>query len=357
MGPKQQVRCQEKDNQNHDINENGDIDEVERLKQKLRESENQRNVLENRLRQNEESFVHERDELLRSHQERLAAVRISHETNSYNRNGRGEHSRYEVPLPRQNRFDGKQSWEGFIHPFESMAESCKWDSNERLFRLKSSLHGEAAEYVFSQLPEDALKSYANLKDAIESRFKERRSLSSYLAELENKKYDKDKETLVEYVAKLKGLIVKSFPSADNCTRETIGVRYFLKGLNDSQAAVSIGMQDPKSLNEARNLLENYNSIRNDVRGPKVRSVALSPTEAYVTETRLQEFSKELKSNIGKKIDILAQKIEGKKQPKESTKEARTRKKLDKKDVKCYACQQKGHYANECTVGKNVPGNQ
>jgi len=56
MGPKQQVRGQEKDNQNHDINENGDIDEVERLKQKLRESENQRNVLENRLRQNEEKI-------------------------------------------------------------------------------------------------------------------------------------------------------------------------------------------------------------------------------------------------------------------------------------------------------------
>jgi len=92
---------------------------------------------------------------------------------------------------------------GFIHHFESMAESCKWDSNERLFRLKSSLHGEAAEYVFSQLPEDALKSYPNLKDAIESRFKERRFLSSYLAELENKKYDTGKETLVEYVAKLK----------------------------------------------------------------------------------------------------------------------------------------------------------
>jgi len=44
MGPKQQVRCQEKDNKNQNINENGDIDEVERLKQKLIESENQRNV-------------------------------------------------------------------------------------------------------------------------------------------------------------------------------------------------------------------------------------------------------------------------------------------------------------------------
>jgi len=173
----------------------------------------------------------------------------------------------------------------------------------------------------------------------------------------NKKYDRDKETLVKYVAKLKGLIVKSFPSADNYTRETIGVRYFLKGLNDSQAAVYIGMQDPKSLNEARNLLENYNSIRNEVRGPNVLSVALSPTEANVTEARLQEFIKDLKSDIGKKIDILAQKIDGKKQPKEGTREARNRKKLDKKDVKCYACQQKGHYAKECTVGKNVPGNQ
>jgi len=355
MGPKQQTRVQDKDTQNLDTNENGVLGEVESLKQKLRESENVRKVLENRLRQNEETSVLEREELLRSHHERLNAVRIHEEVNDHqwnNRHSRQANLRYEVPLPRQTLFDGKHSWDGFIHHFESMAESCKWDASERLFRLKSSLHGDAAEYVFGQLPEDILKSYVSLRDAIENRFKERRSLSSYLAELENRKFEK--ETLAEYVASLKGLIVKSFPSADNSTRETIGVRYFLKGLNDSQAAVSIGMQDPKTVNEARNLLENYNSIRNDVRGPRIRNIGALSMDAYVTERRLQEFTKDLKSDIGKKIDILAQKIE---KVGNGDGFKVSRKKVDKKDITCYACQNKGHYAYECTARKDVSENQ
>ena len=43
--------------------------------------------------------------------------------------------RYDVPMPRQNLFDGKESWDGFIQPFRSLARTCGWDDNEKLFRL------------------------------------------------------------------------------------------------------------------------------------------------------------------------------------------------------------------------------
>ena len=39
--------------------------------------------------------------------------------------------RYDVPMPRQNLFDGKESWNGFIQPLRSLARSCELDDNEK----------------------------------------------------------------------------------------------------------------------------------------------------------------------------------------------------------------------------------
>ena len=70
----------------------------------------------------------------------------------------GDHSSVEqprsilrVPLPRQMTYDGTSNWQGFILPFMSLASSCGWTQKEKLFRLCSSLRGEAAEYAFVQL--------------------------------------------------------------------------------------------------------------------------------------------------------------------------------------------------------------
>ena len=91
---------------------------------------------------------------------------------------RNEH---EIPMPRQLLFDGKSSWESFEKPFKALQESCAW---ERLFRLQSSLRGEAAEFAFSQVTADTTASFSKLMQALETRYKERCNSSSYLTELE-----------------------------------------------------------------------------------------------------------------------------------------------------------------------------
>lgn len=107
---------------------------------------------------------------------------------------------------------------------------------------------------------------------MESRLKERRTSASYLNELEKRKFS-SKEKLLEYAADIKRLVIKGYPTADELTRETINVRYFLKGLSDQQLAIAVGMKDPKTVDDAREMVETYNSLRDDVgRGQRIRSV-------------------------------------------------------------------------------------
>ena len=136
-------------------------------------------------------------------------------------------------MPRQVLFDGKGTWESFVKPFRALVESCNWNPEECLFRLQS--RGEAAEYAFNQTTPDTLSSYAKLMAALETRYKERRTSSSYLAELENRKLQ-PKEKLAEYVSEIRKLVIKGYPNADNVTRETINVRHFIKGLSEHMSS-------------------------------------------------------------------------------------------------------------------------
>lgn len=68
------------------------------------------------------------------------------------------------------------------------------------------------------------------------------------------------------------------------------------------------------IDEARQILEMYNSLKDKVKSPGVRIV--QPEEEipqkdsqHVTEKRLREIGNEIKSNIDRKIDALSQKLD------------------------------------------------
>lgn len=205
---------------------------------------------------------------------------------------------FSVPLPRQTTYDGTSNWQGFILPYMSLASTCGWAEEEKLFRLCSSLRGEAADYVFVQLTPEVVNSFELLKLALHSRFAEKRTTTSYLAQLEARKL-KPQDKLSEYVADIRSLVIKGYPTADDATRETIGLRHFIKGLPDLKTAVAVGMEDPQSLEAARTTLDTYTSLREETTKPsRLGAMQVVPNgEMLVTESRLQEFGEEMKSSI------------------------------------------------------------
>ena len=151
-----------------------------------------------------------------------------------------------MPLPHQSTYEGKSSWEAFIKPFQGLAHYCGWDDGEKLFRLTSSLRGDAAQHVYCHMPPEDTVSYASVVQSLEARFMEKRAPSSYVAQLEIRKLQPC-EDISSYIASIRQLVIKGYPTADKDTRGTIELRHFLKGLPDQQMALAIGMREPKSV--------------------------------------------------------------------------------------------------------------
>ena len=159
---------------------------------------------------------------------------------------------------------------------------------------------------------------------------------------------------------MKKLVIKGYPTADAQTREKINVRHFLKGLTEQQMGVSVGMREPASIDEARQILEVYNSLRDEVKNTRVRAVQpANDSDQFVSEKRLREFGAEIKSCVEKKIDALAQKLHGSNKaracdiPSGSAdhnpggKSGGVVRPKKRQNIRCFSCNGENHIARNC----------
>ncbi len=276
-------------------------------------------------------------------------------------------SNFRAPPPRQVEFDGKRPWKSFIKPFKELTDACNWSEGETRFRLLNSLRDEAAEYAYSVLPQEVLNSLQLLERALEDRFGEKYSPNTYLAALEQRKLGL-KESLAEYSADIKRLVLKGYQTADAITREIIGLRYFIKGLSDQQMTIAVGMRNPTTIDEAKEAVETFLTLRDEMGKPQNRVRAIQPaveapgagntnikdntTEPYITESQF----KELLETLDKRFQGISKLVKGSQSGFRNKPGNISNREDRKKDFRCYNCDEEGHIARNCPKqGRNGNG--
>lgn len=250
-------------------------------------------------------------------------------TPSISRNSQRSVSNMNIPAPRQETFNGK-NWESFIYQFEDLARSLSWNEEDMLFRIKQCLRDEASTFTFTQLTNAERSDYFLLREQLEHRFKERITPVTYRSMLRNRKLKSD-ENSTAYVASIKGLVKKAYPTADYELFQQLAVENFLNGLTDPKMAFQIDFKSPRTIEEAESLMQAYQQCKRHVKehghGSRVRAV-----DDFLSE---EESDDEVNIN----------KVEKNKKF--------TKKSHNKDDVTCFKCGGKGHFANECPSSEKV----
>ena len=135
---------------------------------------------------------------------------------------------------------------GWLHKAFYFAECFLWvEPREKLFCLTNSLCDKASEYPVGYLPNEALQSFDVLVAALEVRFKDRSPVTASLAQLEARKLQ-PREKVLEFFADIRQLVLKSYPTADDWTRETIGVPLSQRSTRPKHSCCSGNKRPPNS---------------------------------------------------------------------------------------------------------------
>ena len=163
-------------------------------------------------------------------------------------------SNYQVSTPL---FNGKGRWGTFIKQFQAIAQNAQWSQEEKFHYLLVSLKDEAAEYAFD-LESDILEDYDTLVHELDLRFHVTSTTDNYQQLFYSRKI-RPNESLREYAADLKRLILRAFPrGVSPDVREDMTLKQFFDGLHDEDARYHIqALQHPRSIDHAVELLQQY----------------------------------------------------------------------------------------------------
>lgn len=273
------------------------------------------------------------------------------------------HTGVKVQLPPQEPYNGTgRSWESFISSFRNLAATCGWEESEQRVRLLACLRGDAADFVFQQLAPDDIADFVNLISALEHRFAARKTPSTFVSQLELRRLGQ-RESIADYAADIRRLTTFGYPTADAATREMIGTRHFLRGLGDSSMAMAIGMREPATLQEAREIAERFHHLQEESgRGARqIRSVSATSEDAVNNEKYI-ELRRRIIS-IDERIEQLTKLFQQppRDDPERPVRQPREQQPRDRPPPRCYNCQKLGHLARNCRVppqnGGQIPAPQ
>lgn len=170
-------------------------------------------------------------------------------------------------------FTGKEDWQVWISRFEAIGMRYGWDYDTRIDQLLPRLEGQAAQFVFTQLPQDVMHNYNLLIGELNSRFRVIETAKSFASKFAHR-YQRQGESVEEYAANLRELYDRAHARRDKKTRDEDLVRRFLDGLRDEEARFEIEFhKDPSTLDEAVYYAVTFSEVRKSQDSERRRKLA------------------------------------------------------------------------------------
>ena len=265
-------------------------------------------------------------------------------------------SMHSGPFTKTPRFSGKEKWDTYIRQFSAIAHNNRWTQQQKLGQLLGALFDEAADFTFDLSP-DILENYEHLVYSLEQRFRVVETRDSLQHQFHSRKLKLD-ENMKQYAASLKSLIIKAFSSGlSNQIREEMLMKQFFDGLCDDEVNFHVKyLKHPQTLDDAVAQVEKYYFYRKKNQFQK-KSHVRNITEIHDgnLEEKIQavkqkespesEQIKKLAKNVEELTNIVSQLVKSEQSRQKKRDENKSNRNMN--DVKCYACNENGHYANSC----------
>ena len=263
-----------------------------------------------------------------SHQS-LGTPHINHPRNPYR------------DIPCDLRFNGRSNWRTFIVKYNRLSAARGWNSEEKLYNLLWCLEGKACDLYMSLIDCQPDITYADLI----AKFKNRYDITE-LIEISRLNFDQSHQYADE---ELNDWADRSLVLAQRAGRDlSEAIVKFCHGCNDMKAGQVASYLNPKTMEEAINKIKWHQHTIDATYGfNRERSIRFMFEEDSSKVTSNEVSTEE---NADDKILALEEMMQ-EMTAELSTIQQQSRWKSNRSKVRCYTCNKKGHYKNECPTRK------
>ena len=237
------------------------------------------------------------------------------------------------PVARMMTFDGSTPWLEYEAYLDEYARALHWTDVKKAQILCLSLRGAAQGILLSLQPQQR-EDYTEVTSALRQHFCPAEKVFVYQAELQARRLQEG-EDLAELARDIRTKTRLAYPEADTKTLDSLMQQYFVSSLGDKEQRLSVAKSHPRNLTQALAFATEYESIMKAESGK-------SGEKKKVRQTKNEDVNPSMEE-IYKKIEALSTKIS-----KMGVTTGPRRIPRDKSQVQCYACNELGHYARECT---------
>ena len=207
--------------------------------------------------------------------------------------------------PKALRFDGKTNWLSFKKKFDSYRKVMRWSEEESKDYLMWSLEGKALDFLTITKVDLEKYSFRRIMKRLETRFGVKELTETSKAKF-LQAFQKQDESLEDWADRVMTLATPAFVDLPEDHLKKEAIARFCQGCTDKEAAKHACFEQPKTMEEALNLVKHHQYISQAVDGKKAKreyeasvNAVQSPSEAKIEQlirSALRDFAAKLQES-------------------------------------------------------------